>query len=85
MEETGLCADPLELISITPSSRSRSLVYTYPGRVSCDKTSVRLRKGETVDYQWVGLGSFLSLIKDGPVLAIQYPRFKAYLDKLAND
>ena len=44
-----------------------------------------LQEGETVDYQWKGHSAFLTLIQDEPVLAIQYPRYKPYLDQLEID
>ena len=71
-EETGLSADRLELIGITWKPRSA-------------RDSVRLQEGETADYRWMDTRSFLSLIREEPVLKIQYPRYKPYLDRLINE
>jgi 8-oxo-dGTP pyrophosphatase MutT (NUDIX family) len=81
-EETGLSAEKLELIGITRKPQSRSVIYAYLAAVACDKDSVRLQPGETVGYQWVDPQVFLRMIREEPVLKIQYPRYKPYLDTL---
>ena len=81
-EETGLTAGKLELIGTTRRPKSHSVIYAYLAEVDCEKDSVRLQEGETVDYQWVDTPVFLSLIREEPVLKIQYPRYKPYLDTL---
>ena len=82
LEETGLKAENLELIGMTRKFRSRSMLYAYLAEVSCEKDSVRLQPGETVAYQWVDAPSFFRLLREEPVLQIQYPRYKPYLDTL---
>lgn len=81
-EETGLKAEKLELISITWKPDSRSVVYAFIAMVDAAKDSVMLQEGETVDYQWMKLSALRKMIRDEPVLAIQYPRYKPYLDTL---
>ena len=61
---------------------SHSVIYAYLAIVNCEKDSVRLQPGETVDYQWVDVLTFLRLIQEEPVLKVQYPRYKPYLDTL---
>ena len=82
LEETGLTADKLELIGTTRRPQSRSVIYAYLAIVSCEKNSVQLQQGETVDYHWMDAATFLHLIQQEPVLKIQYPRYKPYLDTL---
>ena len=81
-EETGLKAEKLELISITRKPDSRSMVYAFIAMVDAAKDSVMLQEGETVDCQWMKLSALRKMIRDEPVLAIQYPRYKPYLDTL---
>ena len=83
LEETGLTADKLELIGTTWRPKSRSVIYAYLAVVDCDKHSVRLQEGETVDYQWMDTLTFLRMIQEEPVLKIQYPRYKPYLDTIS--
>ena len=81
-EETGLKAAKLELIIITRKPDSRSVVYAFIAMVDAAKDSVMLQEGETVDYPWMKLKKKKTMIRDEPVLAIQYPRYKPYLDTL---
>ena len=82
LEETGLTAGRLELIGTTRKPQSRSVIYAYLAVVNCEKDSVRLQEGETVDYRWVDAPTFLRMVREEPVLKIQYPRYKPYLDTL---
>ena len=85
LEETGLTAEKLELISDNYRPQSHSVIYAYLGVVNCQKDTVRLQEGETVDYRWMAPDSFLSLISEEPILKIQYPRYKPYLDRMKED
>ena len=58
------------------------MIYAYLAVVNCKKDSVRLQEGETVDYCWVDTPTLLRMIREEPVLKIQYPRYKPYLDTL---
>ena len=84
LEETGLTAERLELIGTTRKPETRSVVYAWLGIVDCAKDAVRLQEGETADFQWMEPAAFLRLIREEPVLKIQYPRYKPYLDRLEN-
>ena len=81
-EETGLAADRLELIGITKKPQSRTVIYAYLAVVSCEKDSVRLQERETVGWQWVDVPTFFRMAGEEPVMKIQYPRYKPYLDTL---
>ena len=85
LEETGLKAEKLELISVNYRPQSHSVLYAYLSVVNCQKDAVRLQEGETVDYRWMAPDSFLSLITEEPILKMQYPRYKPYLDQLKED
>ena len=85
LEETGLAAENLKLISITRKPKTRSVIYAYLAVVDCAKDAVRLQEGETVGYQWTGLPAFLRLVREEPVLQIQYLRYKPYLDTLEGE
>ena len=80
-EETGLVSDRLELISVTRRPGSRSVVYAYLAVVDCEKDAVRLQPGETAGYRWEEPGAFYRLMREEPVLKIQYPRYRPYLDR----
>ena len=54
----------------------------YLAVVDGPKDAVRLQEGETADYRWLETGPFLQMIREEPVLKVQYPRYKPYLDRL---
>ena len=82
LEETGLKAEKLEQISTTWKPMSRSVIYAYLAVVSCDKSSIRLQEGETVDYRWVDAPVLLRLMQEEPALKKQYLRYRPWLDTL---
>ena len=82
LEETGLKSEKLELIGTVRRPQSHSVIYSYLAVVRCEKDSVRLQPGETVGYRWVDTPTFMRMIREEPVLQIQYPRYKPYLDSL---
>ena len=81
-EETGLEAEKLTLIGVTRKPRSRSFVYAWLAAVDCGKDDIRLQEGETAGYQWADVPAFLRMPREEPLLKIQYPRYKPYLDTL---
>ena len=85
LEETGLTAGNLELISVLYRPQSHSVIYSWLSVVTCQKDAVRLQEGETVDYRWMAPDLFLRLISEEPILKIQYPRYKPYLDRVKED
>lgn len=81
-EETGLTAGKLELIGMTRRPHGSSMIYAFLAVVNCEKDTVRLQEGETVDYRWVDTPTLLAMMKEEPVLQVQYTRYKPYLDTL---
>ena len=82
LEETGLEAVTMDWISTTWRPESRSVVYAFVAVVDAAKDAVRLQAGETSAYRWMEPADFFRLIRGEPVLNMQYPRYKPYLDKL---
>jgi len=82
LEETGLTADKLERLGMFMRPKSHSVIYAYLARVNCRKDAIRLQPGETAGYQWVDTQTLLRLMRTEPVLKIQYPRYKFYLDAI---
>lgn len=52
-EETGLTAVNLEELGRVVHNAHRSLYVEYLCVTDCDKDSIVLQKGETIDYKWV--------------------------------
>lgn len=58
-EETGLVADELKEIGRMTVARRHCHFVVYLATVSCDKKSVVLQEGETIDYRWVSKAEVL--------------------------
>ena len=82
LEETGLVPETLDLIGVTRRSSSRSILYAYVASVACGRDDVRLQKGETVDHRWMARGPFLAAMREEELLAVQYERFRPYLERI---
>ena len=52
-EETGIEASDLQKIRWYVKDKTRSFYAEYLCVTDCDKDSVRLQEGETVDYKWI--------------------------------
>ena len=82
-EETGLEPVKLDLIGTTRRPHSHSVIYAYIAVVNSSKDSIRFQRGETVGCQWVDAPAFFRMCREEPLLKAQYPRYKPYLDQLA--
>jgi len=81
-EETGLKAEHLEFVDNAVSEFSHSIFFSYVAYVSCDKASVRLQEGETIDYKWVNLQEFFEFLEADDALKGHNERYKKYIDTL---
>lgn len=53
MEETGIKADFLAELGIIRNDKQHTVYFEYLCVTDCNKTSVMLQKGETINYKWV--------------------------------
>ena len=81
-EETGILCDSLELVKITFSNRSPSLIYSYLARVDCDKNSVVLQEGETTEYKWVDAAGLIEYAESELAIKTSVERYKSFYDKV---
>ena len=81
-EETGILCDRFELVKITFSTRSPSLIYSYLARVDCDKDAIVLQEGETTEYKWVDAAGLLEYAKSELAIKSSVERYRDYYDKL---
>ena len=81
-EETGILCDSFELVKITFSNRSPSLIYSYLARVDCDKNSVVLQEGETTEYKWVDAAGLIEYATSELAIKSSVERYKSFYDKV---
>lgn len=63
-EKTGISAIKMKEIGRLIHDTHHSLYVEYLCVTNCEKNSVRLQEGETVNYQWVKRSSLLEMSKD---------------------
>ena len=78
-EETGIEADVLEPIGVYVSHDT--IYHNYICTVDCDKNSVRLQIGETVDFKWVTEQEFADFVNSDKMIPVQKIRYMSYLIK----
>ena len=81
-EETGIICSSFELIKITFSERSHTLIYSYLASVDCDKNSVVLQDGETTEYKWVNCEGLIEYAESELAIKPSVERFKTFYDKV---
>lgn len=79
-EETGIVATNLQ--PIANMLYRRMLNYQYLCVTSCDKESVTLQEGETVDFKWVSENEFIKFINSGDMIPTQRERYDNYFKTL---
>lgn len=84
-EETGLFCDELKLINVSFSDRSHSMFYSYLTVVDCDKGSVILQEGETVDYKWVDKEGIVDYMDSPYSVKTHNDRYKTLFDEYKTD
>lgn len=67
-EETGIVAEKLEQLGRFVDENKRAIYFVFFCETDCDKSSVRLQRGETCGYTWVNAGELTSLIEAGEIV-----------------
>ena len=60
-EETGIAATELTEVGRVIDNNTHSLYVEYLCLTECDKDSITLQKGETIDYKWVSPNILLNM------------------------
>ena len=81
-EETGLTPDSLELVGVLFKDSSHSMYYSYLARVSCEKDSIVLQKGETTDYKWVDRAGLLAYVDSDEAMKSHNQRYGNYIETI---
>lgn len=77
-EETGIRPEQLELLGREVSDPAHSIFYMYRAETDCDKASVVLQEGETVDFRWIPPEEFSAFVRED-MIPSQRRRYGAFL------
>lgn len=78
-EETGISSNKLKKLGVVVDGEKHSINYEYLCTTDCDKNSVTLQKGETINYKWVD-EDFLKNEKLASTRILEF-MFRKYLQK----
>lgn len=77
LEETGILAGELELIF---KSFTQDTIYKgYLCRTSVEKDSIKLQRGETIDYRWVDQNDFMKVFESQEFVASLKDRIRKFV------
>lgn len=81
-EETGLTGLSFEEVGRKYSDHN--IFISYLVTTDCEKTSVKLQKGETISYRWISSEEFHAFLQSEEVIPPQKERLLAYFEGLEN-
>ena len=81
-EETGIKINELSLINKT--ILEPGIYYYYLSETDCDKSSVKLQAGETIDFKWLSEQEFLEFVESEAFVKIQRVKLEDYLHSIRN-
>jgi len=79
-EEAGIKLKELKLIN--KQIEHPIIFYSYLSIVDCDKASVRLQEGETIDYIWLNQSDFVEFMTSAESISTQRDRLMPYLNMI---
>lgn len=80
LEETGIASDEFEEISRSISHDT--IYYNYLCVTDCDKSSIVLQEGETIEYKWLSEEDFIAFVNSDEIIRTQRERYCAYFVKM---
>ena len=63
-EETGVRVDAVREVGMEANAANHTIYYEFYAETDCDKNSVTVQEGETVDYRWVTVVELRALKED---------------------
>lgn len=80
-EETGIIAENFEEIDHFVLDDDKCIFYTFLCVTDCDKTSIKLQKGETMSYKWLNEIDFVSFVNSEEMIEIHKKCYLNYFNK----
>lgn len=81
-EETGIESTNLFLISKSVNSLTQGLYYIYLCETDCNKDSIILQEGETINFRWMRQDAFMQFVETDKYVKANKERMQAYLNQL---
>lgn len=81
-EETGIIAGELEFLSRFVKVDGKSIYDQYICVTDCDKDSITLQDGETIDYKWLKQEEFFEFINSREYVSAHRDRLMRDIDRI---
>lgn len=81
-EETGIVSDDLTKVYHIISPEKHTIYYGYLCVTDCDKDSIKLLEGETIDYIWLSEKELLEFVNTDKYLTAYKDRTDIFLETL---
>lgn len=79
-EETGIASEGFVELGHFIEDDTRCICYTFLCVTDCDKTSIKLQKGETISYKWLSEIDFIAFVNSEEMIEIQKKRYLNYFN-----
>ena len=81
-EETGLSGHTFAYLGDTFDEEDRTLYVSFICLVDCDKDTITLQEGETVDFRWIGADEMRGYLASDDNVDRQVERFSGWYRKM---
>ena len=81
-EETGIAVKNLKELYIIVSDKHQAIYHGYLSVTDCQKDSITLQEGETIDYKWVSKKEFIDFFDSDEFIGNQKVRMKGFVDSI---
>ena len=78
LEETGISSGSFEEMNRFVFDDDRCIFYTFLCTTDCEKDSITLQEGETIDYKWLSENDFISFVNSGEIIEFQKNRYSNF-------
>lgn len=78
-EETGILSDSFEKIGRFVSDDT--IYFNFLCVTECEKDSIKLQEGETIEYKWVSEDEFISFVNSNEMIETQRKHYMKYLSE----
>lgn len=82
MEETGIDDGDLKEIYHLAHDKHQSIYYGFLLTTSCDKNSIRLQEGETIDYKWITKKELIEFFESSQCIPNSKERLKDFINSI---
>ncbi|MBQ6936602.1 MAG: NUDIX hydrolase, partial [Clostridia bacterium] len=78
-EETGIICDDFKEFAYYTFDDDNCLFHCFLCTTDCDKNNIKLQKGETISFKWIGENEFIEFVNSDKMIDTQKRRYINWL------